>query len=279
MRTKELNYPVVDAENDHLAKFAVQKDNITEKEFWDNFWNNLSLPSRVNENFSNDRIICDFLKKNIPSGEKKKTALEVGCAPGKWMIFLNDELQYSAEGCEYLESAVKITRQNLEMNNIHNAVIYQGDFLSYDFGKNQYDVVFSLGFIEHFTNPEFVVGKMCTILKTGGVLIIGIPKFTGLNYYIARYIDKKLKNKLLPAHNLKIMNLPFFYELARNGKIKPIEITFSGGFEPALYDTSATPFWFKLLFQGLTILFHNRLSQIISIEFYSSYILAAYKKV
>jgi len=274
-----LKFSDIDAENDHLSRIADQMNNITEKEFWDHFWINLSLPSRVNKNFSNDRIIVDFLKKNIPLGEKRKTALEVGCAPGKWMIFLNDELRYSAEGCEYLESAVKITRQNLEMNNIHNAVIYQGDFLSYDFGKNQYDIVISLGFIEHFTNPEFVVGKMCKLLKTEGILIIGIPKFTGLNYYIAKYVDKKLKNKLLPAHNLKIMNLPFFYELAKNCKLKPIKITCSGGFEPALYDTSATPFWFKLIFHGLSIIFHNRLSQIISSEFYSSYILAAYKKV
>jgi 2-polyprenyl-3-methyl-5-hydroxy-6-metoxy-1,4-benzoquinol methylase len=254
-------------------------NNITEKEFWDHFWTNLTLPSRVNENFSNDFIIADFLKKNIPSGEKRKTALEVGCAPGKWMVFLNKELQYTVEGCEYLESAVKITRQNLEMNNIQNAVIHQGDFLSYDFGENQYDVIISLGFIEHFTNPESVVEKMCTILKKGGILIIGIPKFTGLNYYIAKYVDKKLKNKLLPAHNLKIMHSHFFYELSKNGKVKPIKIACSGGFEPALYDTSATPFWFKLIFHGLIIIFHNRLSQIISSEFYSSYILAAYKKV
>ena len=255
------------------------ENNITEKEFWDHFWTNLSLPSRVNENFSNDRIICDFLKKNIPSGEKRKIALEVGCAPGKWMIFLNDELQYTVEGCEYLESAVEITRQNLELNKIENTMIHQGDFLTFDFGKAHYNVVISLGFIEHFTNPEFVVGKMCKLLKTEGILIIGIPKFTGLNYYIAKYVDKKLKNKLLPAHNLKIMNLPFFYELAKNCKLKPIKITCSGGFEPALYDTSATPFWFKLIFHGLSIIFHNRLSQIISSEFYSSYILAAYKKV
>jgi len=195
------------------------------------------------------------------------------------MVFLNEKLQYFVEGCEYLESAVKITRQNLEINNIRNAIVHEGDFLSYDFEGKQYDVVISLGFIEHFSNPESVVCKMCTILKNGGILIIGIPNFTGLNYYIAKYVDKKVKNKLLTAHNLKIMNLHFFYELAKNGKIKPVEITFRGGFEPALYDISATPFWFKILFQCLTLLFHNRLSQIISSKFYSSYILAAYKKV
>ena len=152
-----MKHPDTDAENDHLTRIADQMNNITEKDYWDNFWIHLSLPCRVKENFSNDHIISEFLKQYVPSGENRKIALEIGCAPGKWMIFLNDELHYSAEGCEYLESAVKITRQNLEMNNIHNAIIYQGDFLSYDFGKNQYDVVISLGFIEHFTNPEFIV--------------------------------------------------------------------------------------------------------------------------
>jgi len=255
------------------------ENTITEKGFWDDFWANLKLPCKANQNFSNDRIIADFIKNTVPKGENKRTALEVGCAPGKWMIFLDNDLNYVTEGCEYLESAVKITQKNLEMSGINNAVIHTGDFLSYDFGGKQYDLVISLGFIEHFSNPQIVIEKMCKCLKMNGILVIGIPKFTGLNNFIARNVDKTLKNKLLPAHNLKIMNLHFFHELSENGALKPIKIIYSGGFEPALYNISSTPIWFKLLFHFVTLVFHNRIAQIISSEFYSSYILAAYKKV
>ena len=255
------------------------ENNITEKEFWDDFWVNIQLPSNVDLNFSNDKIIAEFINTTVPLGGKEKRALEIGCAPGKWMVFLNKYLNYHTDGCEYLESAVAITQKNLEINEINNANIYVGDFLSYDFGEKKYDLIISLGFIEHFSDPQYVIEKMYRILKTEGVLVIGIPKFTQLNYFIAREVDKTLKIKLLPAHNLKIMNLKFFKKLSKKNQLKPIKIIYSGGFEPAMYNISKTPHLFKLIFRLITWIFHSSIAQTLSRGFYSSYILAAYKKV
>jgi 2-polyprenyl-3-methyl-5-hydroxy-6-metoxy-1,4-benzoquinol methylase len=254
------------------------KEYITDKEYWDDFWKMTTLPQTVDYGFSNDCAIADFIKKNIPAGFSTKNALEIGCAPGKWMVFLAKELHYIPEGCEYLHSAVIATEKNLKMNGLENPMIHEGDFLAFDFGEHTYDLVISLGFIEHFADPESVIKKMTKILRHNGILVIGIPKFSGINYFFARHVDKTIKNKLLPRHNMRIMNCRFFREISDVFSLTPINISCIGAFEPALYDISNTPLWFKAVFHLSTLLFHNRLCRVLNAEFYSSYILAAYRK-
>jgi 2-polyprenyl-3-methyl-5-hydroxy-6-metoxy-1,4-benzoquinol methylase len=41
--------------------------------------------------------------------------------------------------------------------------------------------VISFGFIEHFDNPENVIQKHLDLLKPGGILIVGVPNFTGIH--------------------------------------------------------------------------------------------------
>jgi SAM-dependent methyltransferase len=249
---------------------------ITDKQYWDNFWQTYSLPQTVDLNFSNDRIIAEFIRENVPFGSGSESALEIGCAPGKWMIFLGQEMKYVPEGCEYLHSAVEVTEKNLRMNGQNTGGVHEGDFLTSDFDLHSYDLVISLGFLEHFSDPGPVIEKMLKIIKPGGVLLIGIPKLSGINYYIAKQVDKTLKDQLLPRHNLKIMNCRFFEQAASDFHLKTIKIACAGGFEPALYDISRSPLWFKMVFYLTLILFHNRVARWFSAEWYSSYILAAY---
>jgi SAM-dependent methyltransferase len=253
-------------------------NNITEEEYWDNFWMHLSLPCRVNENFSNDHNISVFLKRYIPSGENRKIALEIGCAPGKWMIYLSEVLNFHAEGCEYLRSAAEKTQQNLQLCGISDAVIHQGDFITYNFENRSYDLILALGIIEHFNDPIPIIEKMVSLLNADGILIIGIPKFTGLNYFICKVVDRNLEYPLLPAHNLTIMNINFFIDLGKKFKIKRIHSDYIGGFEPDFFDISRSPIWFKLIFHAIRIVLTNRIFQNLNCCFYTGYIMAAYKK-
>lgn len=250
----------------------------TEKEFWEHFWENTALPSRIDPSFSNDRVISETLKNYVPPGGGEKVALEVGCAPGKWMIFLSEDLGYISEGCEYVESAVRTTQKNLEICSIPNARVYHGDFLTMDFEGKAFNLILSLGFIEHFSDPEKIIRRKLSLLKDGGYLVIGIPKFTGLNYHIARIVDKKLDHKILPAHNLVIMEREYFRNLSRVLPLTPVFIDYVGGFEPALFDISRTPFWFKCAFHALSLALANPIMRHLKIGWCSGYIMAIYRK-
>ncbi|RXE55086.1 hypothetical protein ABH15_12695 [Methanoculleus taiwanensis] len=250
----------------------------TEKEFWEHFWKNTALPCRINPSFSNDRVIAETLKRWIPAGDGERVALEVGCAPGKWMVYLAEDLGYVPAGCEYVESAVRTTEKNLELCCIPNARVYHGDFLTMDFEGRTFDLILSLGFIEHFSNPEDVIRRKLSLLNDGGYLAIGIPKFTGLNYHLARIVDETLDRKLLPAHNLAIMDRDYFCSLPRTLPLAPVFIDTIGGFEPALFDISRTPLWFKGVFHAFSAGLANPIVRCLNLGWCSGYIMAIYRK-
>jgi SAM-dependent methyltransferase len=249
---------------------------LTEKEYWEKFWGSFIVPNKVDLTFSNDLNIAKILDKFLVADSKKK-AFEVGCAPGKWLIYLSEKYNYSVDGCEYIEAASKKTIENLKVCGVQGFTIFTGDFLKKDF-DTKYDVVISLGFIEHFEDANSVCKKHADLLKKNGLLIIGIPKLTGLNYYVAKQIDKSIDDKLIPNHNLSIMNLNYFEDIGSITNCKNIFVGTVGGFEPALYDTSKSQLWFKIAFHSMKLILNKKILRKFNDRFCSSYIMGVYQK-
>ncbi|MCR4288266.1 MAG: class I SAM-dependent methyltransferase, partial [Deltaproteobacteria bacterium] len=85
---------------------------LTEVKFWDDYWKGCGLPSAIDEGFSFDRCLAKELRRHLTGLSGK--ALEVGCAPGRWMAFLH-ELGLVPSGIEYSRAGVDITVRNLNM--------------------------------------------------------------------------------------------------------------------------------------------------------------------
>ena len=250
---------------------------ITEKSFWEIFWAKIKLPQTVDYNFKNDRVIAETIKKYIPKCNFDKNVLEIGCAPGKWLVMFNKELNYKICGFEYCEPAYYKTLENLEMNGIGKNVtdIKLIDFLNIEF-KKTYDIVVSLGFIEHFENVENIFNKHVQLLHDQSYLIIGVPNFKGLNYFIQSLIDKHIQQKILPNHNLSVMNLKLLDSFATTNNLNKVFSGYIGGFEPSLFNTeidnTVLRFLLRLLIKLSSIIFGNINNKIVS-----GYILTIYK--
>ena len=78
---------------------------LTEVKFWDQYWANCILPSTINYSDSFDRCLAQALKENISGAVGD--VLEVGCAPGKWLAFMNAEFGLKPNGIEYSEAGMK----------------------------------------------------------------------------------------------------------------------------------------------------------------------------
>lgn len=68
--------------------------------------------------------------------------------------------------------------------------------------SRQYDLVYSSGFIEHFTNFREIIAMHTPFVKKGGKLIITVPNFTGVQGMLHRFFD--INNYRL--HYIKSMN-------------------------------------------------------------------------
>lgn len=252
------------------------ENDLTNQDFWIHYWSNLQLPISVDEGFKNDHVIAQEILNAIPVNPNFH-ALEIGCAPGKWLSFLARKLQCKVTGIEYVSLAADKTVENLTLQNIKNFEIITGDFFKYTTEK-KYDIVLSLGFIEHFDNFEAVLEQQLSLVATNGYLIMGIPRFVGMNYYMQKLIDKNIINKLLPAHNLKTMNLEIYERFGKKHGLKILSNKYIGGFERGLFPVAEiknSPYrvFCKVIMRVLDLFFGN-----INSNYSSSYQIAIFQK-
>ena len=249
---------------------------LTDVQFWDNYWANCKLPSIINYEFSFERCLAYQLNKSLH--ESSGAILEVGCAPGKWLAFAAQELGLKPSGIEYSKAGMEATKKNFSLIGIESGFVEYGDFFEIKPHK-QFDIVMSLGFIEHFSNVDDVVDLHLQWLKPGGTLVLGVPNFRGIYHPIQAILDKTILEK----HNLEIMNLCYFTGLANRFGMRIKFLDYIGSFEPALPIARSgvrNPLEFAV--KGFLWL-SRRIRRIhmvdfVNSRFFSSYILAIFQK-
>jgi 2-polyprenyl-3-methyl-5-hydroxy-6-metoxy-1,4-benzoquinol methylase len=249
---------------------------LTEVKFWDDYWANCKLPNVVDYGFSFERCLAEALKEVLP--DLQGEVLEVGCAPGKWLAFMSTEFGLKPNGIEYSEAGMQATIRNFQLLGLTPGRIQTGDFFQAK-PDRQFDVVMSFGFIEHFSDADSVVDLHLQWLKPGGTLILGVPNFRGVYYFLQKLLD----NQILEKHNLDVMSPEYFHHLADRYELKPVTIRYIGSFEPSLPIPAQgrnNPVQFMLR-AGLWLarkVRRFRAFDAINGRHFSSYILAVYRK-
>ena len=106
--------------------------------------------------------------------------------------------------------------------------LYEQDLFADNSDLPLFDIVFSLGFLEHFDDPIPVVESHLKLLKPGGVLLIGVPNYSGVYHWIL----KRLAPSMFTTHNLWIMNISNWSGFENRFGLQTIFRGYIGGFEP-----------------------------------------------
>ena len=162
---------------------------LTSKEKWEAIWAGTRLPNVKRPVHDVQRQFGAYLPR---SGDH--SLIEIGCAPGSWMAYFNKSLGYRVAGLEYAEAAAEATKANMELLNIDASVIVD-DFLTFDCEHNQYDIVFSAGFIEHFRDVSGIVQRLSLLSRKYVVTIV--PNVLGVN----GFISKTIRPRIFAEHN------------------------------------------------------------------------------
>jgi SAM-dependent methyltransferase len=91
---------------------------------------------------------------------------------------------------------------------------------------DEYDVVYSNGFIEHFTDFNRALDLHVDYLRPGGTLLVMIPNKRYLRMIYGNLIDKENQR----AHNLKCMDLGVFEKFAARKRLDTLHLDYFGGF-------------------------------------------------
>ena len=144
---------------------------------WDKTWTRVrqNLPLKIDHNkYHQYWHMHQILKRLIKRGS---SVLECGCATAQFLIYFATEYDCEVWGIDNSAIGLDIANENFQMQGIEEYKLIQGDVNCFPICDNSFDVVFSSGLLEHFSEPKKAVKEMARILKPGGLLIIRIPNF------------------------------------------------------------------------------------------------------
>ncbi|NEQ45390.1 MAG: class I SAM-dependent methyltransferase [Leptolyngbya sp. SIOISBB] len=136
----------------------------TRKEAQYNHWIKGQPQNQIQLAFHNHyKVFSEFLKKDgILSGK----CLEVGCGRGS----ISSHFAEHGYSCTLLDSSQSVleTAKHIFTNNGHEAVFVHGDANELAIADETFDIVVSIGLLEHFEDINKPIREQVRILKPGG---------------------------------------------------------------------------------------------------------------
>ena len=224
---------------------------LSDEEYWDSEYRDAagrrpsrSLPARLKALLRNaprsgvlrllapyrDYLLWDVIYPGHLPRRPGAKVVEIGSAPGHYLVRLHREYGYEPYGIEYTEQGVALNRRAFADGGLDPSHVIHCDFLSQDVMDRYegfFDVVVSRGFIEHFSDVPDVIDRHVRLLKEGGSLVVGIPNLLGFNYVYTWLIDREL----LKIHNLRIMDLAAYRRLFRRPDLDRLFCGYYGTFD------------------------------------------------
>src|SRR5215213_6559543 len=122
--------------------------NLAPSQFWDDdYLAGIDLPERPSPDYPYERALSAALAEHAPVAAGQ-TVLEIGCAPGRWLVWYGERFGAEVHGLERSTKGAVMTRANLDAAGLTGSVV-EGDFFEEQPDLDPVDLVVSFGFIEH----------------------------------------------------------------------------------------------------------------------------------
>lgn len=218
---------------------------LTDKQFWTKYWSTKKTTKIVGSNYPFSDLFASVLTRNT-SG----SMIEIGGFPGYFAIFFQKYWHYKTTLLDYYINE-KFLQSIWKDNNIDkkDIKVFKADFFHYKTAK-QYDLVYSMGFIEHFDNTEDVIARHWKFVKKGGEMLITLPNFLGLNGHMQLSWDPDNLNK----HNLECMDIVRLESILDALHITQAKVFYWGGLRVWLEDLGSRTLWQKFVVGCLYVL-------------------------
>lgn len=203
---------------------------LTRSEDWNAYWETVQLPVEVTPGTQTSTTAITDVIDRFAASSSPLSVLEIGGAPGGYLVHLWRRFGHRVSVLDNSPVGVELSQLNFELLGVPGTV-YEGDLFTSTERTERFDIVYSLGLIEHFDDTAAVVAAHLRYLKPGGTLIVGCPNFRGINFTLLR----RLSPSLLSWHNLEAMDISTW---PRFEEALSLEVRFRdyvGGFQPATF--------------------------------------------
>jgi len=155
----------------------------------------------------------NFISKFIPF---KHTYLDIGCGSGSVLYFFKKN-GWKVKGLELSSVFADHVKNKLDIE------VDVCDFMVYQDGLKQYDLVSLRHVLEHIPNSIFVMNKISELLKENGYVYFEFPNINSLSHRIQRLrnkikiFQKKYPKSFVPGHCNEFSKYSFNYLLKQTG--------------------------------------------------------------
>lgn len=152
--------------------------------YWERFWTR-----QGGRRFSGVGVFHRRFMRELRDYARPGThACEIGCGASVWVPALA-AAGVQMSGIDYSSQGLKMVAEHLQHAGTSAELIEADLFDRGALGERAYDVVFSLGLLEHFDDPVAVTRRFLELTKPGGHVLTVIPNFTGAWGRLQRWVD------------------------------------------------------------------------------------------
>jgi SAM-dependent methyltransferase len=170
------------------------------QKYWNAIWEKLPPVELYNGPACEHHPVLSRFLSNTGGGD----AVEIGCATGNYMIYVNKEFGYRVDGIDYADN-MDYVRKNLSCNGIEDSELFHADLFRFAPPK-KYDLVLSGGFVEHFDDHELVVKKHAEWAKPGGLVVLIVPNLTHVHRLLCGWFEPEaLRTHRFPLMHRNVM--------------------------------------------------------------------------
>lgn len=181
-----------------------QSPSLTERSYWDRTWESVQLPKLVDLDDRSVRnhatlafhgFFADALRGAFPNGG---TLVEIGCAQSKWLPYFARTYGLNVTGVDYSELGCLRARELLKAANCGGEIVQADMFSPPERLKAHFDVVLSMGLVEHFPDTAAAIAACASFAKPGGLILTLVPNMAGAVGLGQRWLDRAIYSKHVP---------------------------------------------------------------------------------
>tara|TARA_Y100000389_G_scaffold171954_1_gene179974 strand:- start:2179 stop:3033 length:855 start_codon:yes stop_codon:yes gene_type:complete len=158
-------------------------------------WVKGEVQNQIQLAFRNHWLLFSEIISKTNSFNNGKRVLEIGCGRGSLSCYFSDA-GYDCTLVDLSKKILSVAKKIFKKNKL-KAKFKLGDANNLDFPDNSFDIIFSIGLLEHFENVKVTLAEQIRVLDKGGIWF---------GYIVPKYEDNVQKkynwiNKLLHSYH------------------------------------------------------------------------------